>query len=281
MTTNQRVETSIQSVPENRITEINIDKSEFQYTQPIQYVRSRNIEFDANSLKPVTRFYPFFGGTNVSNFITPKLLEVEMISGRFEAGEIIDSDPNFTSNRISFKLCLPDHKYGPSTNPSSKFSINPYTQSTFETSYSETTTFLNVDTKSLGLPSDTNFYGTVSEGMKLIGRTSGAMCRVRPIRLISDLNGRLIGSFFIPSSLVTGNSKFINGSNTFLLMDVQSSQQSSEMESIALIDYYSSGTYNVNETKILTTRNITITPSYNIITTTITNIKTVPYTVYV
>ena len=39
-------------------------------------MRSRNISFKGEKLKPRTRFYAFFDGVDVKAYITPKLLEI-------------------------------------------------------------------------------------------------------------------------------------------------------------------------------------------------------------
>ena len=44
-------------------------------------MRSRNIEFFARKILPLSRVYPFFSGVDMSRFCTPKLLEISMISG--------------------------------------------------------------------------------------------------------------------------------------------------------------------------------------------------------
>ena len=55
----------------------------------IAFMRSRNIEFTGRKFKPRTRVYGFFDGTNVNNFVVPKLLEIRMISGSFSVGETV------------------------------------------------------------------------------------------------------------------------------------------------------------------------------------------------
>ena len=53
----------------------------------VHKMRSRNIEFNAKGMKSFTRVYPFFDNIDISRFCTPKLLEIEMVSGTFEVGE--------------------------------------------------------------------------------------------------------------------------------------------------------------------------------------------------
>lgn len=229
------------------------------YTEPILYVRSRNIEFDSHSLKPTTRFYPFFSEIDISKYVVPKLLEVEMVSGVFQPGEIVESDSTFTTSKIVFRLCSLNHKTGVYDVPETTFPFNPYNQQPLGSDYSESSTILNVDTKALSLPSETDFYGSVGINMQLIGRTSGAIARVSNIRLISDRNGRLIGSFFVPNPAKFGNIKFINGVNVLTLVDVDNLNLLAEAESFSEADYSSTAINNVSEVNILTTRNVNIT----------------------
>ena len=119
--------------------------------------------------------------------------------------------------------------------------------------------------------------------MRLIGRSSRAVARVKAIRLLSDNGGRLIGSFYVPDPNIVGNPKWINGENNFTVIDTSSLDQiqlvefipnSRINESSAEAEFTSSAITNITETNILTTRNIRIIPPRNINTTTITNITT-------
>ena len=55
----------------------------------IPFMRSRNVEFVAKRVKPLTRLYAFFDGVDISKFCVPKLLEISMTSGTFQVGETI------------------------------------------------------------------------------------------------------------------------------------------------------------------------------------------------
>ena len=55
----------------------------------IPFMRSRNIEFTARRFKPRTRLYGFFDGTDLNQFVVPKLIEIRMISGVFTNGELV------------------------------------------------------------------------------------------------------------------------------------------------------------------------------------------------
>ena len=267
-------------IPEVVSESVSVSESSSNYTEPILYLRSRNVEFDVKGLRPVTRFYPYFEGVDVSRYIIPKLLEVQMISGKFQVGEIIESDPHFTTNKFRFRLCKPNHKEGPHNNPSETFKLIPYTQTAPAEVYTESSSFLNVDTKSLQLPSEVEFYGSIAVNMTLIGKTSRAVAKINNTRLISDLSGRLIGSLFIPDPKVVGNPKWINGQNTFTVIDTPTlSQLTAEngttvSESSAEAEFSSNAVTNVTESRVLTTRNISITPARNQNVTTITNTTT-------
>lgn len=285
VSTTTRTESSSSTIiiPPEIITSDTSSTSTSHYTEEIRYLRSRNIEFDVRGLKPVTKFYPFFEGINVGNYIIPKLLEIEMISGRFEIGETVESDPHFTSRNIKFRLCSPSHKSGRHNDPQRKFLYIPYTQTAPPENYTESSTFLNIDTKSLQLASETRFFGSIAPNMKLIGKNSKAVAKITNIRLVSDNTGRLIGSLFVPDPNTVGNPRWINGENTFTVIDVPFLDQiqwdefianERTTQSAAESEFSSSGTLSVTENNIVTTRNITIIPSRNITTTTVNNTST-------
>jgi hypothetical protein len=58
-------------------------------TEQLPYMRSRNIEFKGERLKPFTRLYGFFDNSDVNTHIVPKLVEIQMVSGTFISGETI------------------------------------------------------------------------------------------------------------------------------------------------------------------------------------------------
>lgn len=314
-TTNQLTSnTSTIIIPPEVITSDTTSESISNYTETVKYLRSRNIEFDVKGLRPRTQFYGFFQAIDISKYIIPKLLEIEMISGKFQIGETVESDPHFTTSKIVFRLCKPNHRTGPFdgsnppsiTNPSpivdistgqllpenplllpklDVYGLNPYSTQPIQNNYTESSTFLNVDTRSLELTSDTDFYGYVSIGMKLIGKSSGAVARVSNLRLVSDNTGRLIGSFFIPDPNIEENPKWINGQNTFTVLDTQSIENLGKTydefisntrinESSASEKFTSNAITNVAETNILTTRNIRVLSGFKVNTTTLTNTTT-------
>jgi hypothetical protein len=280
-TTQTTQNTTSITIPPQIITTDTTSESISNYTEVVRYLRSRNIEFDVKGLKPVTKFYPFFQGIDVSNYFIPKLLEINMVSGKFQIGEIVQSDANFTSAKVRFRVCAPNHKSGPYNGPTEVFNLIPYTQQSPQSNYSESSKFINVDTRALQLPSEVEYYGQIAPNMKLIGKSSGAVATISNIRLISDNSGRLIGSLYIPDPNIIGNPRWSNGENTFTVIDSVTLNPPTSTNTEAIVnnivsqssaqsEFTSSGVTNVTETNILTTRNIKTISSYKINTTTTT-----------
>jgi len=185
-------------------------------TEPDTFMRSRNVEFVATSLKPLTRYYSFLDKNNTIDII-PKLLQVSMVSGEFSTGEIVDG--YFGSEKIiTFRLCQQNHKKGSFDQPTEVYNANPFNTSVQLSGYSASTTVINIDTTSLAQESLGRFSGYVAGGMTLIGRTSRSQAIVSDrIDLISDTYGDVIGCFFIrepnttpppPLRITTGTKKF-------------------------------------------------------------------------
>jgi len=170
----------------------------------IPYIRSRNIEFIGTRLKPSTQFNLIFDSRNLSTNSTgntyafPKLLQISNVVGTFSIGETVRGFDN-NGNRISFRICTPNHKTGTFNNPDSTYNVNPYESNVkIPSSYGPQSTVLNVDTSSLQISNESSYFGNVTSGMKLYGSSSGATATVSELKLVSDDNGTLIGSIFIP-----------------------------------------------------------------------------------
>ena len=227
-------------------------------TEVIATMRSRNIEFVTRRLKPNTRLYPFFDSIDMSKYVVPKLVEITMVSGTFGAGEIVEgSRPNSNNDAIRFRLANQNHKYGPYNNPSQVYKQNPYDpSSTISSTYSSTTTILNVDTASLELQSASGFYGYITTGMKLIGQSSGAIATVTAIRLITDKSGTLIGSLFLPDPTVPSAPTFSTGTKTFTLSSSSTNATISGFtDSSGEANFTASGTLQTVEASTLRMRN--------------------------
>ena len=221
--------------------------------ESIPDMREQNIQFIGTRLKPGTNHFNLFAGSDmldIENRTIPKLLEVTPIQGAFKTGETVNGYSVSAQNEsqgidIRFRLAAPNHKDGPFANPTIVYPNNPYTPNVgLSSSYSETTTVLNIDTASLSQKSDANFFGFVTVGMRLIGEDSGAEAEVSNIRLITDDFGAVIGSYYIPANFAK------NGTNTALLTSLLPSDQVPALNfSRAAADHFSEGTL-ITETSI-------------------------------
>lgn len=127
------------------------------------------------------------------------------------------------------------------------------------TSYSTTSSILNIDTASLELQSESGYYGYVVPNMTLIGRTSGAAARISRVRLISDNAGTLIGSLYLPDPLQPSAPTFETGTKTFTLTTSSTNSTiSGTSDSSAEANFTSSGTLNNSEESTLRIRNADI-----------------------
>ena len=197
-------------------------------------MRSRNVQFHSKKLKPLTRLYAFFDGIDVTKYCIPKLLEISMIDGSFEVGELVegvmqvtglDEDTKNTSPNIRFRVAQLNHKEGPYDSPTKVFSENPYTNSTLPSTYSSTSNILNVDTFSLSNEVQGEYFGWVASEMVLIGKSSKAEARINNLRLLSDISSTLIGSFYIPNPNNSNYPKFETGTKVFKLINDISNDQ--------------------------------------------------------
>ena len=224
----------------------------------IHTMRSRNIEFVARRMKPTTRFYSFFDNIDITQYVTPKLLEVRMVSGQFTMGETVRGTSGSAS--IRFRLAKANHKYGPYNNPTQVYVQNSYNPTeNVSTSYSTTSSILNIDTASLELQSESGYFGYVVNNMRLVGQSSGAVAVVRAVRLISDNAGTLIGSYFIPDPLLPSVPTFESGTKTFSLTTSDTNSTiSGTTDSSAEVNYTAAGTLNNVEDATLRIRNADI-----------------------
>ena len=255
----------------------------------ISFMRSRNIQFVTSGLKPLTRMYAFFDGVNVTRYCVPKLLEVTMESGSFEVGETIRSVTAATgfgqvgseesTPHIIFRAAAPNHREGPFNAPTKTFVFNPYTaentiveadvvadfigsanealevtRNQLPSTYSSTTTILNVDTLSLAQQAQGDFFGWVEEGMTLVGDSSGAIAKVASLRLVAGSDSRVHGSFYIPSPNFTANAKWETGRKTFRLIDNTENNRVNSRTS-AQETFESSGTLETVQEEIISVRN--------------------------
>ena len=261
------------------------DRTVSKETIPI--MRSRNITFEGRGFKPQSRLYAFFDGINVTKYCTPKLLEITMKSGVFQVGETVTgtvtSNQNIASDpaKITFRVANSNHKEGPYNAPTRVYAKNPYTTSTavnaletysgtpgfvqltgasasvIPSSYSSTSTTINIDLVSLAEQPQGDFFGRVESGMILKGGTSGAEAEISDVRLISDYAASMQGSFFIPNPNINVNPKFETGRKVFTLID-DNQNRISEATTTAVENFEASGILETVQENIISVRNAKI-----------------------
>ena len=185
---------------------------------PDTHIRSRNVAFEANGLRPLGRQYAFFDNTSGIDII-PKLIQISMSSGSFVIGETVKGYIG-SSHLFSVRAYAPNHKTGPGANPTTTFSLNPYDRSVeLPSVYSSSSTILNVDINSLVDEVIGKYFGFVTAGMTLLGETSNAQATVSSVQLIPDTFGDLLGSFFFrdPFSNPLPPLRFTTGTKSFKL----------------------------------------------------------------
>ena len=209
----------------------------------VSFMRPRNIEFEGSKLKPRTRVYPFFDGTNVSRYCTPKLIQIEMNSGAFSVGEKITNLSNKRGSVISkfnARLAAINHKDGDYDVPSKVYTINPYNGQSIATQYDSVSTLLNIDTYSLTRDPQGRYSGYIEVGTILIGEESGATATVSDVKLVTDETGYIAGSFYIPESTTSYHPKFETGDKVFSLSSDENNSKELTVSN-AEETYYSSG----------------------------------------
>ena len=172
---------------------------------PDTHIRSRNVGFAANSLRPIARFYPFFDGTSGIDII-PKLLEITMVNGIFTKGETVDIYASGGEHVGVMRIAQPDHKTGHITSPTTTFNTNPYNTSTpIGEAYSASSTILNIDINSLSNEAQGTYWGYIptGSGVVILGRSSGSQATVSNVRLVADTFGDLFGSFWFRNPLAS------------------------------------------------------------------------------
>ena len=224
------------------------------------HIRSRNVSFAADGVRPVTQFYPFFDKTSGINLI-PKLVEINMVNGIFSKGETVEALKD--GKRVAiFRIAQPNHKKGDILTPTNTFNSNPYdTSSSLGTSYSASSTVLNVDVNSISDEAKGKFYGYIpyTGTITLLGQTSKAQATVTDVKLVSDTYGDVFGSFFFedPLSSPPPSLRFKVGTSTFKISsdpDVRTPEQRSMLLSEAEGQYISNGKVNTIQSTTITVR---------------------------
>ena len=227
----------------------------------IQFMRSRNIEFVCQKLKPRTKFFAFFDGINVpSKLITPKVIGVTKDPSTdaqtnnipFQIGETVYVKKGNGKFRFKARVAAPNEN----------FAINPLDGTDISTTsdYTSNLTFINIDTKSLADQVKGNYYGSPKLNDYLVGETSGAVAKVSSKDLVTDKKGNVRGSFFIDAPNVAGNLKFKTGTKLFRLTDsLSNSKVVGVSDSSGEAEFTASGILQTTQETIISVRNAKIT----------------------
>jgi len=233
----------------------------------VSFMRSRNVQFTGTRVKPSTRHYAFLDGVNVTQYAVPKLLEIVMVSGTFQVGETITGTTrplgvlpitnDDASPSIRFRVAQSNHMEGPFNAPTRIYGTSPYGSNLIPSSYSTTSTTLNVDTFSLSNEPQGTYWGWIEQDMILVGETSGAQATIANLRLISDVGSNVIGSLFIPNPNISNNPRFETGTKTVSLINNASNDRNAAT-SISDQTFAATGILNTVQEDIVSVRNATI-----------------------
>ena len=213
-------------------------RNELKSSGDEDFMRSRNTQFKGYGFGAFTQVYGFLDSQKP--IIVPKLVEVSTSKGgetsgsvgSFDVGEtVLVYDPVDTNRVIGkFRLCSPNHKEGPFSNPTETYLSNPSSHGNVELgeNYTSSTPILNVDTRSLCERAQGSYFGYVKKNSLIKGETSGASAFVKgDIRLITDVFGDIAGTFFIedPYSTPQPEPRFKTGSTEFTLTTSENNGQ--------------------------------------------------------
>ena len=221
----------------------------------VPWIRSRNVSFNVERMKPRTRVYAFFDGVNVTNYITPKVIELVKSSTadpRSNETPFVVGETVIGQNSGCRFLVAPAND-GYKTDP---YGVGT---ATLSESYASTTPFLNIDEMVLATSVNPNFFGNMQTGEVLVGQTSGARAVVKDRRLLTDNIGSFKGSFFIPNPGNSSNPRWATGTRTFRFSTSQTdSRTPGEVDSSAETTYTAAGQLRVVRENILAVRNAEI-----------------------
>ena len=250
---------------------------EFDYVENVKisstvdpFMRSRNVYFAANGLRPFTKHYHFLDSQQVD--VVPKVCEITMSSGTFTVFE--DIDVFYGNKKIGLmRIQRPNHKFGDTTRPDiaaglgspaeyvEKYTIDPYDRTRPEpsTSYSATSKLLNIDVRALA--NQQKYYGYLPNGSTIVGKTSGAVATISNAELISDNWGDIIAAFYFrdPNTTPQPPVKVKSGTKTVKITavppGVTPTPGSAQFQSEAFGTYSGSGTIVTQKTTRVAVRN--------------------------
>lgn len=235
----------------------------------IPWIRSRNIGFNVDRLKPRTRMYAFFDGVDVTGYMTPKVIEITKSSS---ADPNTNETPFVVGETVIGQTSKCQLKVAPANDG---LKTDPYGvgQATLAESYASQTPFLNIDITAMAESVNPNFFGNALVGEVLVGQTSGARAVMRDRRLLSDNIGNLQGTLFIPSPKNDSNPRWATGTRSVrFTTSPTNSKASGDVDSSADTTYQATGTLKTVRENILAIRNAdivrdTVSDSRTVITT--------------
>ena len=218
----------------------------------VPWIRSRNIGFNVDRLKPRTRMYAFFDGVDVTGYMLPKVIEITKSSTQ-------DPNTNETPFVVGETVIGQTSKCQLKVAPANDgLKTDPYGvgQAGLAESYASQTNFLNIDITAMAESVNPNFFGNANVGEVLVGQTSGARAVVRDRRLLSDNIGNLQGTLFIPSPKNDSNPRWATGTRSVRFTTSNTnSKASGDVDSSADTTYQATGTLRVVRENILAIRN--------------------------
>ena len=282
--TTTRTTTTTRTIERSFTNTLEGDNKEFDYVESIKisgmtdpYMRSRNVKFDANGLKPFTKHFTYLDSGIPDIF--PKVTEIEMTSGTFSVGE--DAIVSKNGKEIAkVRILAPNHKYGVAviamgditasvTTSSVNItggSVETYNVDIFDRDrpapsdlYSATSRLFNIDT--VALANDSRYYGFITLGCSIVGETSGATATVTNANLYSDSWGDVLGTFFFrnAAAVPAPPNLFRTGTKTFKVtaapVGTVTLPGSTSMASDATGTYYATGTILTQTSNIVGVRN--------------------------
>lgn len=222
-------------------------------TAVIPYIRSRNILFTVNGLKPTTKFWAYFDGTPISQFITPATRipfdSISNFSNKFEIERNAGSSASEDARRLNS-----DPKNDPQValNKGDIITgqISGATAVVVGQEYSEETGaralyVLNIKGQFLF---NEVIVGSISEARGTINAT--VIPKAKGDTLTTNFNGSVYGLFDIPNNDAV---RFRTGTREFKLHD--SDQADGDSTSYALADYKAEGILQVKQQTIESVRN--------------------------
>ena len=256
-TTRRQVRSGIRTRVVPRIDRRSLGDSVVSSTQ-INWMRSRNVRITATRMKPRTRFYIYFDGKEISDLVTPKIIEVikdpttdsRTNSTPFTQGETIKG---LTSD-CRFKCLNPENWY----KSTSDTGYNPYDDSVLASSYSSTTNIINHNVAALAKRNGANgkYRGNMQVGEVLKGESSGARAVVKDRRHITDRYGKYRGNFFIPPPVKNVNPRWRTGTRTLrMTSNATNSTIPGTVASSGQVEFTSTGTLNRIRENVLAVRN--------------------------